>query len=404
MKKKKGMPLYAQILIGMVLGVICGLAAGSRASGLGEVGKLVIQLIKALAAPLLFLAIVDAFLRAHVRIRSALVMLGVAAVNAAVALGIGLGLSNWLQPGRALASGVTAAPGAAPAAPAARDSLDFFKTLAGYIPSSVLQPFADNAIIPLVLLAVLTGLALRRVVDSDPAHEPARAFVTAALRATEVMLGWIIRLVPLAVFGVVAKTVGEKGFAPFRGLAAYLGVALLGLALQIAIVYQGWIVLVARRGLRWFWSGARDAVVYALGASSSLATLPVTLRCLERMGVSMPSARLVAGVGTNLNNDGILLYEAMAVLFVAQAHGIELTAGQQVAAALSCALAGMGIAGIPDAGLISLSLVLAAVGLPTELLPLLLTVDWVLSRARATTNVIADVTGSVVVDRLAPAR
>ena len=97
------------------------------------------------------------------------------------------------------------------------------------------------------------------------------------------------------------------------------------------------------------------------------------------MGVSPQSARLAACVGTNLNNDGILLYEAMAVLFVAQYYGIPLDFGRQLLAAASCVVAGIGIAGVPEAGLISLALVLTTVGLPTEILPLLLTVDWLLS-------------------------
>jgi Na+/H+-dicarboxylate symporter len=147
-----------------------------------------------------------------------------------------------------------------------------------------------------------------------------------------------------------------------------------------------------------FWAGARDAVVYALGASSSLATLPVTLRCLDRMGVSPQSARLAACVGTNLNNDGILLYEAMAVLFVAQVYGINLSVAQQLVAAVSCVIAGIGIAAVPDAGLISLSLVLATVGLPSEIVPLLLTVDWLLSRCRAMTNVTSDILVAVLLD------
>src|SRR4051794_4173423 len=118
------------------------------------------------------------------------------------------------------------------------------------------------------------------------------------------------------------------------------------------------------------------------------------------MGVTPRSARLAACVGTNLNNDGILLYEAMAVLFVAQVYGIQLSVGQQLLAACSCAVAGIGIAAVPDAGLISLALVLATVGLPVEILPLLLTVDWLLSRCRAVTNVTSDFLVAVLLDRL----
>jgi DAACS family dicarboxylate/amino acid:cation (Na+ or H+) symporter len=280
--------------------------------------------------------------------------------------------------------------------------LDFLKVLVGYVPTNIVQPFVENSVLTIVLLALLVGMALRQIQREADWKEQSRTLeniVRGGFRASELILGWIIRLIPLAVFGVIARVVGQQGLAPLRGLAVYLAVALLGLALQVFVVYQFWIVVVARDSLKRFWRGARDAVVYALGASSSLATLPVTLNSISRLGISQASGRLAACVGTNFNNDGILLYEAMAVLFVAQVHGIDLSLQSQVSAALACVVAGVGIAGIPDAGLISLSLVLATVGLPVEILPLLLTVDWILSRARAATNVISDIVVALLLDK-----
>ena len=137
--------------------------------------------------------------------------------------------------------------------------------------------------------------------------------------------------------------------------------------------------------------------------ASSLATVPVTLRALDKLGVSLRSSRLVVLVGTNLNNDGILLYEAMAVVFVAQAHGLELGLAQQVSLFAIAVVAGVGISGIPEAGLISLAIVMTTVGLPLDLVPLLLTVDWALGRLRAATNVLSDLTVSVVIDAGEPA-
>ena len=209
----------------------------------------------------------------------------------------------------------------------------------------------------------------------------------------------MIRLIPLAIFGVVAQTVGKHGLGPLWGLGYYVFVVLIGLAVQVFVVYQGWLVLCGI-SLKRFWSGAKEPVIYALGASSSLATLPLTLTSLDRMGVTPQSARLSACVGTNLNNDGILLYEAMAVLVVAHAYGIELSPIRQIGAALACVVASIGIAGIPDAGLISLPIVLATVGLPLEIVSLLLSVDWILSRGRAMTNVISDMVIAVILDRL----
>lgn len=197
---------------------------------------------------------------------------------------------------------------------------------------------------------------------------------------------------------MMAQTVGTHGIGELRGLGVYLGVVILGLALHVGLVYHAWVVLVARIPLRRFWAGVREPVVYAAGASSSLATLPVTLRSLRLMGVSDEAARMSACVGTNLNNDGILLYEAMAALYVAQVFGIELSFFQQLMIAATCVLAGVGIAGIPEAGLISLALVLTTAGLPLTILPLLLSVDWVLSRCRAMTNVISDMLVAVLID------
>lgn len=400
-------PFYARILTAMAAGALVGLLAGPRATPLGEAGKVIITLIKALAAPLLFFAILDAFLRTTIHGRSAARMVAISLTNAAIALAIGLLLSNLLRPGEASAA-LQRAAASAPIATTPPQRLDFARVVSGLVPTSIGAPFVENSILAIVVIGVLLGAALRHVKAEQMARgeegwRHVEDGVAALLRAFELILSWIIAVVPLAVFGVVAQTVGQHGFAPFAGLGPYVGVALLGLAIQVLVVYQTWLALTGG-GLRSFWRGGRDAIVYASGASSSLATLPVTLRCLDRMGVSPASARLAACVGTNLNNDGILLYEAMAVLFVAQAHGMALSLPQQAAAALVCLAAGVGIAGVPEAGLISLSLVLATVGLPLQLLPLLLTVDWLLSRARAMTNVTSDMLVAVLLDRFAKAR
>lgn len=397
-------PFVARIVIAMATGVCAGVLLGPRADRLGEVGAVIIDLIKGLAGPLLFFAILDAFLRTRVRARSAAIMVAISLTNATIAVVVGLSLSNALRPGDHLRQ--TPLPPAtlagAPATPGGK--LDPLREVAGYLPRNLIRPFLENSVIAIVVLAVLVGAALRHVKEEQE-REGAREylvvvqFVAVAFRTIEVLLGGVIALVPFAVFGVVARTIGRDGFRPLGGLAWYVAVAALGLAIQVLVVYQAWVVFVARMPLRKFWTGARDAVVYALGASSSLASLPVTLRCLDRMGVSPQSARLAACVGTNLNNDGILLYEAVAVLFVAQSYRIELSVAQQLLAAASCVIAGIGIAAVPDAGLISLALVLATVGLPVEIVPLLLTVDWLLSRCRAATNVTSDILVAVLLDR-----
>ncbi|MEN9724354.1 MAG: hypothetical protein RJB38_2340 [Pseudomonadota bacterium] len=362
---------------------------------LSEVSKIIIQLIKAIAVPLLFFAIVNAVSQTLVTWRQAVRLFLVSGLNATVALAIGLGLSHLVQPGRFLRelwsqSGATGGSAAPPVLP----EWGFWKTLSSWIPTSVVQPFYENAVIPVVVLALVFGLALKHEDESSPIRE----VLTALQRLVERMLFSVTRWIPLAVFASVAASVAKSGFRPFLGLFPYLGVAILGLTLHIAVTYQSWIVFFARISLRRFWREAREPIVQSFATNSSLATLPFTLRALDRLGVSRRASALGACVGTNLNNDGIVLYEGMAFLFVAQAMGLDLSWSQQVAAAGLCLVTAMGIAGVPEAGFVSLALVLSTVGISTENLGLLLSVDWILGRARSITNVLSDMVVSIAVD------
>lgn len=393
------LPLYVWILLAMLAGGVCGPFLGSNAAVFGELGKLVIQVIKAAATPLLFLAIVQAILNTEIGGRAGLRLLGFAFTNATIAVSIGLLLSNTLHPGEHLQLGPTQGDLSA----YADKKVDFVKTLSSYIPSNFVTPFIENSIISIILIALSLGFALRKVRDEQKLKGETRYRVIedaihTLFQATEWILKGVIKLVPLAVFGVVTKTVGEYGFAPLKGLAVYVGVGLLGLGLQVAVTYQLWLVLWLRIPLRRFWAAAWEPVVYAIGTNSSLATLPITLKTLDKLQVSKEASTLGACVGTNLNNDGILLYEGMAVLFVAQASGIHLSLQQQIMAALTSVVAAMGVAGVPEAGFISLALVLNTVGLPIELLPLLLTVDWVIARGRSGVNVLSDLLLSLLID------
>lgn len=398
-------PQHARILVGLGLGLVVGPLLGKDAASLGEIGRLVIQLIKAFATPLLFFAVVSAILKTEIHGRSAVRLLFWAMLNASLALGIGLVLSNLFQPGAHLAAVVTS--NTAATAAYAQKRLDFIATLDGFIPTSLIAPFAENLVLTIILIAILLGFALRRVRREQEglgltAYRAIEDGVETLLRALEVLIGWVVQLVPFAVFGVVAKAVGEQGFAPLKGLAVYVVAGVGGMFLHVVLTYQTWLKLIVRMPLRVFWREAREPIAYAAGANSSLATLPVTLRALDRLGVRRSSSALGACVGTNFNNDGILLYEGMAVLFVAQASGIHLSLGQQLLAAAACMVAAMGVAGVPEAGFVSLALVLNTVGLPLEILPLLLTVDWIIARARSVTNVLSDMLLSLLIDRQEP--
>ncbi len=409
--------MVARIFAGIVVGIVVGEALGARAEPLLLIGTVILDLIKGLAGPLILFAVLDAFLKTNIPARSAWLMIGISSVNAVIAIAIGLTLSNIFRPGLSFESsfGSNSAVESGEIRKlsglvAPDRKIDFVRDVVALIPTSIIRPVVDNAITSIVILAIFIGMALRKVkaeqlIRGDTGFQAIEDGIAAVYRALEVLLGWVVTLVPFAVFGVVARTIGLYGFRPFRGLIAYVAVAVAGLLIQVLVVYQAWLLADARMPLREFWSGAREAIATAIGTGSSLATLPVTLRSLDRMGVSRQASRMAACVGTNLNNDGILLYEAMAVLFVAQAIGHPMNLGQQALASAACVIAGIGISGVPDAGLISLLVVLRTV-MPDAaietVVPFLLSVDWFLGRCRSTTNVLSDMIVAVLLDRLGP--
>ncbi len=394
--------IVTQILIAIVLGVLTGIVFKGQTAFLGALGSLLIQAIKTVAAPLVFFAIVDAIISSEIEFKKVRRLLLVILINSTIAAFIGFSLSNWLRPGTYLRiSDINPSPDTFKKFEHL-ERIDFLKSFGQLLPANIISPFLDNIIISIVVLAIFFGMGLRTAKKNNPAQQDVfisiENFFIGTFQILNQILHWIVWMAPYAIFGIIAKTVGDHGFSPFKGLGIYVLVALLGLCLQVLIVYHGWLLLL-KIDIRSFWRIVRVPALNAWGCNSSLATLPLTLDALEKLNVSKSSSRLGACVATNLNNDGILLYEAMAVLFVAQAHGLNIGIGQQIEILLLCVVAAIGITGVPEAGVISLSVVLVTVGMPLEILPLLLTVDWLIARGRSVVNVLSDVIVSLVIDR-----
>lgn len=386
-------PLVVQLIAAILLGTLAGLVLRERAKPLEEVARLVIKLLKALAGPLVFFAILDAFAHTNIERRRGAKLLGISLVNACVAGGIALLIANVLPLGRHVDKAAFVPDAKAHAVQPPPIS----KVLEGLVPANMLEPFTTNDALAIALLAVLFGAALRALPESEERATFAR-FASASFKIFAKVLGWVVHLVPIAAFCIIAKVVGTSGFAVFRGLAAFVGLVALGIFVHAGLYYTVLLWGVARVPPWRFFPQAADALLTAFSTGSSLATLPVTLRTLDSMKVSPESARLAACVGTNLNHDGILLYEATAALFISQVIGQELGFQHQLWVVVTSTLAAVGIAGVPDAGFITLTLVLSSVGLPVEIAPLLLPVDWLLGRLRATANVTSDMVVATLLD------
>lgn len=386
-----------QIIIAVVIGVALGaLFPGGQLKPVSEVGKAIIHWVKIIAGPFLFCTIVASIVEVQLRAKDGFKLIAIAVLNTVIAIVVGMSLAKAFLGDVQ----ISALAGKVEAAKAPEMTLGFSAWVKNMMPASLFQPFIQNDILLIAVLALLIGIAIRKIYrDQGDVKLRSIAENFETVRAIPgVILGWLIHIIPIAVLTVVAGSVSEYGFEIFGALIKYVGVVLLGFVIQVAVVYGTWIFGIARMNMKTFFKEARTPLAYAFGVNSSLATLPLTLKALKNMGVSDRAASLGAGVATNLNNDGIVLYEALAVFFIAQLNHIQLTDAQMIAASLACLVAAMGITGIPEAGFISLSVVVSTLNLPPEALPLLLAVDWMLARGRSVVNVLSDMTLSIAVD------
>ena len=328
--------------------------------------------LKASCPPLLFFSIVDALITTNIRVGQGLKLILLSSRNAAVALIISFSLSHLIPAQNFLNT----------------SAISRLILSQGQLvpPSSPLGFLGKIDILTFIFIALIVGTLFRllKVTSLEP-------YFASALRWNMRILGVCVRFVPLAVFGIVAKVVGVSGFSAFSSLLYFVLLVSSGIFIHVFIYYSVLIYFSLKKNPEDFFRQGSAPLLTALATGSSLASLPVTLPTLQdKMGVSPASARLAACVGTNLNHDGIILYEVTAALFIAQVAGQTLTFIQMIKVASAAIMAAVGIAGIPEAGLITLSLVLGSVGLPASGAAFLLPVDWLLGRLRAFTNVASD--------------
>ncbi len=426
-------PLYIRILGGMVLGVVVGfgfvgLSAYFASQELPEAveqvrviahsievpSKLVLRVLGALASPLILLAVMRALIHAEFPPGSGWRLAGLLVLNTIVAIMIGLLVANTLRPGKWIKTDPVRAQEAEAAGedPATLDSqqlaneekikraekADPVNQILDSVPKSLVGPFSDGgSVIAVIMIAVAFGIALRKMKGDETADQVIK-FLEVGFGVLLQLLHWIVDVIPLAVFGIVASIIGTGGLAKFVSLGGFIVAVLLALALQMVYYLvrirfgcwaKPWDVLV----------GMRDALVMAFTTGSSTATMPVTYACLrEKVGLRERSASLGSLVGANFNNDGTALYEAMAALFISQLLAKDLSFMQQVLVVITSVFASVGAAGIPEAGLVTMTLVFNAVGLETKYIALLLPVDWFLDRCRTAVNVMGDVNVSCMLE------
>lgn len=272
----------------------------------------------------------------------------------------------------------------------------------GLVPKNLIKAMVDTEVLPIILFALVFGGILTTLGSRG---QPVIAFFDGCNEAIMKMVQGLMYFAPVGIFALVAGRLGLaggfEGFLPeLAQLSKYAATVVGALLFHAVVVLPAFLYFLGRRNPLAYARGMSTALTTAFSTSSSSATLPLTLRGAEKNGVSERTASFVCPLGATINMDGTAMYEAVAAMFIAQAYGIELTMGHQVVIFLTATLAAIGAAGIPEAGIVTMAIVLKAVDLPLEGIGLILSIDWLLDRCRTTINVWGDSVGAAVIDNL----
>ncbi|MEX2516794.1 MAG: dicarboxylate/amino acid:cation symporter [Gammaproteobacteria bacterium] len=400
MPQKSDIWLLWAILFGAIAGLACGWWFGPTMQPIGWVGDLFLDILKMLILPLIVAAVISGIgglgdIRQLGRLGG--ITVGYYFCTTALAVLVGLILVNIIQPGVGVDTFSADSPTDVIDAGSATGISDLVRSL---VTPNLVDAAANLQLLPIIVFCLLFGAALttlgergRTVVD----------FFNGLNEAMMKLVMWVMYLAPVGVFALIANTLGQAGggaafWQELQAVGWYTATVIIGLFVHflLLLAVAGWL---GGRGLDYLRAMGR-ALIMAFGTGSSSATLPITMSAAEAGGADPKTLRFVLPLGATVNMDGTALYEAVAVMFIAQAYGIDLGFTAQTLIFITATLAAIGAAGIPQAGLVTMVIVLSAVNLPLEGIGLLLAVDWFLDRCRTTVNVWGDSVGAVVVGRL----
>lgn len=401
--------LNSQILIGCLAGIGGGWFLSTQGAtplatntlyGAKLVGSLFLDLLRMILVPLIFTSIVSgvANLRAHEKMHAVwTTTLGFFALSMTLAIGLGLGAASLFRPGEGLHLAMFAE--------ATQNFQARQMPLADYIAQFMhglfQNPFkalAQGDLLAIVIIALFLGVAL---VVGGERYKNLRILIGELQELCLRIVGWIMHLAPLGIAALLLRLVATQNGPLLGSLFEFIAVVTGTTLFHGIVVLPLLLYLVTRVSPLTFWRGAREALVTAFATSSSAATLPISLRCVEQhLHVKKDVANFVVPLGATLNMDGTALYEATAALFVARLAGIELDLAHQLVIFFIAMLAAVGAPGIPSVGMLSMVLVLQSVGLPTEAIAILLPIDRILDTVRTAVNVEGDMVGSLIVQKL----
>lgn len=391
------------IFAGLVLGVIVGIWLHREPSPilmttLTFIGQVFIRLIQMVVIPLVISAIVIGI--TSVGDSKQIGKLGTKMVLyygiiTLVAVTIGVALALLLKPGLGAAHYInidTAADiQAQVAATIDAQKGNLLNIILGFVPKNPLASIASGDMVPIIVFALMFSIALAKVGDIN---RPFVGFFESIFAATMKITDWIMCFAAPGVFALTAVAVSSFGVDIFMSISKYLGVLALGFAIQFFIVYPVFLKIFSKVPVTMLYAAMAEAMMVAFGTASSSATLPLTIACCEKRGISHKIASFVLPLGATLNMDGTAMLQTIAVIFLTQAYGVALTPFLVVQIALLAIVASSTCAGIPGAGLITIALVLNGMGLSPEQLvagfAFLFTIERITDMMRTLLNVTSD--------------
>jgi proton glutamate symport protein len=414
----KKLELHWQILIAIVLAIVAGSLSGTT-GGIGDltfyavydfIGTLFLNGLRMVIVPLVFASIVVGI--ASVGSGTDLGRLGLKtmacyALFTTSAILVGLFFVSVMQPGivNGEPAGVQmnltlddAQVNSTLSTIGQNDSSAIFGIFLRMLPTNIVAAASGTDVMPLIVFGILFGFFMMRL----PEHQAAAALTFwKGVNDTMMMITmWIMKFAPIGVFALIARTVASTGFAAFQPLLVFFFTVVFALATHIFLTLSLYLRVLGKASPLKHLRAMSPALLMAFSSASSNATLPLNMECLhKRAGVSERVTNFVLPLGATLNMDGTALYECVAAIFLAQAYGLELTFATQFTIVLLALLTSVGMAGIPAASLVAITVILGAIGLPLEAIGLLLVTDRILDMLRTSVNVYSDSCGGVIIAR-----
>ena len=385
--------LFTRIMIGFVLGILVGLVFGPQAAVLNPLGTILTRLLTMMVAPMVLCLLVVA--AADVGDGKKLGRMGVKTVAAflistAFAIVVGLFFANLFHVG----TGVDLS-GTVPAVKKSTQDVSLIGTLVNIIPSNPFQSLAQQNLLQIIFFALILGFCLMKMGSKG---EPLLNIFRVGKEVMGDLTNRILEFTPYGVFGLMATVVGKNGSAIMIPYLKCIAALYLSGFLYVIIVQAGVMGgLIGHISPLRFLRTMKEAMAFVFATCSSVATIPINLKCTKNLGVDEDTANFIIPFGAVMNMNGTAIYEAVAVVFTAEIFGIHLSATDQLMVMVSATLAAIGTAGIPGSGLVMLTIVLSAAHLPMEAIGLLAGIDRILNMGRVIPNIVGDAASAVVI-------